>query len=98
MRIFTPGGEIPFAGHPTLGSAWVLCEILGKPDRDAPGPALGPVPVNWSMDDDTITFGWMSQPIPDWGAYDRTDELLDALGAAGESRAPSPSSGTGTAR
>jgi len=24
MRIFTPGGEIPFAGHPTLGTAWVL--------------------------------------------------------------------------
>jgi trans-2,3-dihydro-3-hydroxyanthranilate isomerase len=25
-RIFTPGGEIPFAGHPTLGTAWVLAE------------------------------------------------------------------------
>jgi trans-2,3-dihydro-3-hydroxyanthranilate isomerase len=24
MRIFTPGGEIPFAGHPSLGTAWVL--------------------------------------------------------------------------
>ena len=30
VRIFTPGGELPFAGHPTLGSAWVLGEILGK--------------------------------------------------------------------
>lgn len=26
VRIFTPGGEIPFAGHPTLGTAWVLRE------------------------------------------------------------------------
>jgi len=26
LRIFTPGGEIPFAGHPTLGSAWLLCQ------------------------------------------------------------------------
>ncbi|HET6165263.1 MAG TPA: PhzF family phenazine biosynthesis isomerase, partial [Marmoricola sp.] len=25
-RIFTPGGEVPFAGHPTLGTAWVLRE------------------------------------------------------------------------
>jgi trans-2,3-dihydro-3-hydroxyanthranilate isomerase len=25
LRIFTPGGEIPFAGHPTLGTAWALC-------------------------------------------------------------------------
>jgi trans-2,3-dihydro-3-hydroxyanthranilate isomerase len=32
VRIFTPGGEIPFAGHPTLGTAWVLRE-RGKLDR-----------------------------------------------------------------
>ena len=32
-RIFTPGGEIPFAGHPTLGTAWVLRE-LGALDAD----------------------------------------------------------------
>jgi trans-2,3-dihydro-3-hydroxyanthranilate isomerase len=82
VRIFTPGGEIPFAGHPTLGSAWVLCEILGKQTVTL-STGAGPVPVKLDMDDDTITFGWMSQPIPDWGSYDRTDELLDALGAAG---------------
>jgi trans-2,3-dihydro-3-hydroxyanthranilate isomerase len=82
VRIFTPGGEIPFAGHPTLGSAWVLCEILGKQTVTLRTGA-GPVPVELDMDGDTITFGWMSQPIPDWGSYDRTDELLGALGAAG---------------
>ena len=82
VRIFTPGGEIPFAGHPTLGSAWVLCEILGKQTVTL-STGAGPVPVELDMDDDTITFGWMSQPIPDWGSYDRTDELLGALGAAG---------------
>jgi trans-2,3-dihydro-3-hydroxyanthranilate isomerase len=34
VRIFTPGGEIPFAGHPTLGTAWVLRELgrLAAPD------------------------------------------------------------------
>jgi trans-2,3-dihydro-3-hydroxyanthranilate isomerase len=32
LRIFTPGGEIPFAGHPTLGTAWVLRE-RGRLDR-----------------------------------------------------------------
>jgi len=82
VRIFTPGGELPFAGHPTLGSAWVLCEILGKQTVTL-STGAGPVPVELDMDDDTITFGWMSQPIPDWGSYDRADELLDALGAAG---------------
>jgi trans-2,3-dihydro-3-hydroxyanthranilate isomerase len=30
MRIFFPGGEMPFAGHPTLGSAILLAELLGK--------------------------------------------------------------------
>ena len=82
VRIFTPGGEIPFAGHPTLGSAWVRGEILGKQTVTL-STGAGPVPVELDMDDDTITFGWMSQPIPDWGSFDRTDELLDALGAGG---------------
>jgi len=27
VRIYTPGGEIPFAGHPTLGTAWVLRSV-----------------------------------------------------------------------
>src|SRR3974390_2653711 len=80
VRIFTPGGELPFAGHPTLGSAWVLCEILGK-QTGTRGTGLGRVPVNRDLDGDTITFGRMSQPIPDWGSYDRADELLGALGA-----------------
>lgn len=32
VRIFTPGGEVPFAGHPTLGTAWVLRDrgVLGQ--------------------------------------------------------------------
>ena len=35
VRIFTPGGEVPFAGHPTLGTAWVLRE-----HGQVSGPAL----------------------------------------------------------
>src|SRR5215212_8206551 len=32
VRIFTPGGEVPFAGHPTLGTAYVIQhEILASP-------------------------------------------------------------------
>ena len=34
VRIFTPGGEVPFAGHPTLGTAYVIRhEILASPAR-----------------------------------------------------------------
>ena len=31
VRIFTPGGELPFAGHPTLGSAWAWLTAGGQP-------------------------------------------------------------------
>src|ERR1700728_2294222 len=79
VRIFTPGAELPFAGHPTLGSAWVLGEILGQ-DTVTIETGAGLVPVELDRDGETITFGWMSQPIPDFGPYDRTEELLDALG------------------
>ena len=34
VRIFTPGGELPFAGHPTLGSCHVWLQAGGKPKRD----------------------------------------------------------------
>jgi len=34
VRIFTPGGELPFAGHPTLGSCHVWLQAGGRPRRD----------------------------------------------------------------
>ena len=34
VRIFTPGGELPFAGHPTLGSCHVWLESGGRPKRE----------------------------------------------------------------
>lgn len=80
VRIFTPGGEIPFAGHPTLGSAWVLGEILGK-DAVTIKTAAGLVPVELERQGQAITFGRMSQPIPVLAPCDRTEELVEALGA-----------------
>ncbi|WP_024286378.1 PhzF family phenazine biosynthesis protein [Cellulomonas sp. KRMCY2] len=48
LRIFTPGGELPFAGHPTLGSAHAWLEHGGEPRSDA-GPVqecgIGLVPL-----------------------------------------------------
>jgi trans-2,3-dihydro-3-hydroxyanthranilate isomerase len=79
VRIFTPGAELPFAGHPTLGSAWVIGEILGK-DTVTLQLGVGNVVVELERDGDTITFGRMSQPIPAWGPYDHTADVLDALG------------------
>jgi len=83
VRIFTPAGELPFAGHPTLGSAWVLGELTGKP-KVTLQMDVGLVPVELEREGDTITFGRMSQPVPAIEAYDGTAALLDALGVTGK--------------
>jgi len=49
VRIFTPGEELPFAGHPTLGSAWVLGDLLGK-DTVTLQLGVGLVPVELERD------------------------------------------------
>lgn len=54
VRIFTPDSELPFAGHPTLGTAWVLAGDEGRIVLDL---KLGRVPVEFS---DGI--GWMVPP------------------------------------
>ena len=58
VRIFTPGGELPFAGHPTIGTAFVLATIGALP-RDATGivfeEGVGPVPVSIFRDGDRVT-------------------------------------------
>jgi trans-2,3-dihydro-3-hydroxyanthranilate isomerase len=81
VRIFTPGRELPFAGHPTLGSAWVLGELLAA-DAVTLQCGIGLVPVTLDRDPASgqVTFGRMSQPIPATWAYDRVPELLAALG------------------
>ncbi len=62
VRIFTPGEELPFAGHPTLGTAWVL-------GRDKPRFTLnlgvGPVTVTFDGDDAPC---WMAPPPAKLGA------------------------------
>jgi trans-2,3-dihydro-3-hydroxyanthranilate isomerase len=41
LRIFTPGGEVPFAGHPTVGSAFVLAaSFLKRASARCPSPSL----------------------------------------------------------
>ncbi len=79
IRIFTPSNELPFAGHPTLGSAFVLGEPTGK-DVIRLETGLGVIPVEFERVDGRIVSGRMQQPIPSWERYGRADELLAALG------------------
>jgi trans-2,3-dihydro-3-hydroxyanthranilate isomerase len=79
IRIFTPGAELPFAGHPTLGSAFVLGGPLQKiVIRIETG--AGVIPVELEREGATIVFGWMEQPIPRWRTFEHTEELFAALG------------------
>src|SRR2546425_13173266 len=83
IRIFTPAAELPFAGHPTLGSAFVLGQPLQLTEIRLETGA-GVVPVRLEREGARISFGWMTQPIPAWRPYERADGLLSALGVGSE--------------
>ncbi len=79
IRIFTPTTELPFAGHPTLGTALLLGEPTGA-DAVRLETGAGEVAVSFERADGRIVAGRMRQPIPTWEPYDRAAELLAALG------------------
>jgi trans-2,3-dihydro-3-hydroxyanthranilate isomerase len=87
VRIFTPRVELPFAGHPTLGTAWVLAAPLQRAVVELETLA-GIVPVTLERDESgAISFGRMDQPVPASSPYPEPAGLLTALGAGG-SRLP----------
>src|SRR5918996_4084190 len=82
VRIFTPMDELPFAGHPVLGTAFVLAGPLQLPEIRLETGA-GVVPVRLDRDEGRIVFGRMEQPIPTVETFDRPEELLAAVGVEG---------------
>src|SRR5215475_14800536 len=81
IRIFTPFSELPFAGHPVLGSAFVLAAPLQLPTIVLE-TGIGPVPIVLERDGSRILFGRMSQPIPTVEAVPEAPAVLAALGIA----------------
>ena len=79
IRTFTPLAEIPFGGHPTLGTAFVLGGPLQTPELRLE-TGRGIVPVRLERDESRIVFGRMDQPIPSVQPYEAEAELLAALG------------------
>ncbi len=79
IRIFTPGHELPFAGHPVLGSAFVLAAPLQLPEIVLE-TGVGPVPVRIERDGSRIVFGRMIQPVPRVEAVTDPAPLFRALG------------------
>ncbi len=69
VRIFTPNTELPFAGHPTLGTAYVLQhEIIKEPvDTIVLNLKVGQIPVRFSYIGDNVDTLWMKQMQPTFG-------------------------------
>jgi trans-2,3-dihydro-3-hydroxyanthranilate isomerase len=79
IRIFTPMDELPFAGHPVLGTAFILAAPLQLPEIVLE-TGKGPIPVRLEREEGRISFGWMSQPIPRIEPFPAERELLAAVG------------------
>jgi trans-2,3-dihydro-3-hydroxyanthranilate isomerase len=80
IRIFTPAAELPFAGHPTLGTAFVLAGPLQLGEIKLETGA-GVVPVRLDRDEaGSIFFGRMEQPIPSVEPYEGAEALFEMLG------------------
>ena len=75
MRIFTPGEELPMAGHPTIGSTFALAieGVIAAGRTDWVFElGIGPTPVSLEWEGDRLSFAWMTQPLPSFG-----DEIAD---------------------
>jgi trans-2,3-dihydro-3-hydroxyanthranilate isomerase len=78
VRIFTPGSEVPFAGHPTLGTAYVIQrEIVGAPVEELVlNLQVGPIPVRFGEEG----ILWMKQNAPEFGPVLGVAQLAGVLG------------------
>lgn len=83
VRIYTPKYEVPFAGHPTLGTAHVIRQALlgGRVERVTLALAAGPVPVAFERDGKRELY-WMRQPQPKFGVRLTRRQVAPVLGLA----------------
>lgn len=82
VRIFTPEAEVPFAGHPTLGTAYVIQqEILKAPvERVVLQLQAGPIPVTFTYAGEQPDILWMQQNAPTFGQRFEATAVAPVLG------------------
>ena len=86
MRIFTPDAELPFAGHPTIGTAYTLAGEGRIPARTIQTTAIGETPVEVELE---RGFAWMTQQPPTFGEELRDrDAVAEAAGLEREDLDP----------
>ncbi len=81
VRIFTPEREVPFAGHPTLGTAYVIQqEIVQKPvEKVILNLKVGQIPVTMEYKGSKIENMWMKQNEPVFGDTFNRDAIARSL-------------------
>jgi len=78
VRIFTVSEELPFAGHPTLGTAWYLRQHANE-DKIVLDLKVGKIPVQFEQREGLL-FGEMRQAEPQFGRMHAHAEVAQALG------------------
>src|SRR5688572_28653552 len=84
MRIFTPGAELPLAGHPTIGTTFALADsgvIARGREEFVFELGVGPIPVSLQWGDKGLVFAWMVQLLPSFGS--RIDDRAAFAAAIG---------------
>jgi trans-2,3-dihydro-3-hydroxyanthranilate isomerase len=84
VRVFTPETELPFAGHPTLGTAYVLQkEIIHKPSTTIKlNMKVGQIPVTFTFRKGKVDLLWMKQKAPIFGREFEPKPVAKLLGLA----------------
>jgi trans-2,3-dihydro-3-hydroxyanthranilate isomerase len=89
VRIFTPEEELPFAGHPTLGTAYVMRGASGASDVRLELNA-GRILVTFSTQADGRVFGEMLQRDPEFGAFYTPGQVAPLAGLDASDLATEP--------
>ena len=81
VRIFTPAQELPFAGHPTLATAYIIQqEIIKQPvEKVTLNLKVGQIPVTLHYADNSVNLLWMQQLPPIFGQKFATDAIAPLL-------------------
>jgi len=81
VRIFTPGRELPFAGHPVIGTAAVFGHVLPF-DRLTLVTRVGPLEVELEREGDSLGRATMQQPEPEFTEHPGAAAVCAALGVS----------------
>ena len=82
VRIFTPEAELPFAGHPTLGTAFVIQQeiLMTKVDSVDLNLGVGQIPVTFQYSENEVEILWMKQKSPQFGSTYAREYIAGLIG------------------